>query len=74
MAKRKVKTEAENSDSFRNRVVERRRILGAELSPNGRNWRQHPTGQIDEPKFCDVILRRAEAEGLTCEKEETACV
>src|SRR4051812_260727 len=30
---------------FRNRIVELRRVRGAELKRNPKNWRQHPEGQ-----------------------------
>jgi hypothetical protein len=33
--------------TLRNRVVERKRMLGSELTPNDRNWRTHPKPQAD---------------------------
>src|ERR1019366_1792790 len=43
---RKRKTEKPTPPaSLRNRVVERRRMLGSELTPNPKNWREHPPEQ-----------------------------
>jgi hypothetical protein len=36
-----------SSGVLRNRVIERRRILGSELTPNPRNWRLHDQAQTD---------------------------
>lgn len=40
--------------SLRNRVIERRRMLAAEVAPNPLNWRQHPEKQR---KALEAVLR-----------------
>ena len=44
--KKKTKQD-EGQSQFRNRVTERRRVLGADLLANGRNWRGHPKAQTE---------------------------
>ena len=37
----------EQGGGIRNRIVKRERILGSDLVQNERNWRKHPSSQVD---------------------------
>lgn len=61
----------ESRNSFRDRIVELRRIPARELIPNPRNWRRHPKrqqaalrGLLEEVGYADALLARQTPAGL----------
>jgi len=57
--------------SFRDRIVELRRVPARELIPNPKNWRRHPARQVaalravlEEIGYADVLLARETPEGM----------
>lgn len=59
-----------SSKSFRDRIVELRRVPARELVPNPRNWRRHPPrqkaamgGMLDEVGYADALLVRVLPDG-----------
>jgi hypothetical protein len=56
--------------SFRDRIVELRRVLAADLRPHPRNWRTHPAAQraalagvLSEVGYADALLARQLEDG-----------
>ena len=54
-----------SSKTFRDRIVELRRVPARELIPNPRNWRRHPARQaaalrrlLQEVGYADALLAR----------------
>ncbi len=59
------------SKTFRDRIVELRRVAARELIPNPRNWRRHPKrqqaalrGLLEEVGYADALLARETPTGL----------
>ena len=57
--------------TFRDRIVELRRVPAGELIPNPRNWRRHPARQVaalrgvlEEVGYADALLARQTPSGL----------
>ncbi|HUO04314.1 MAG TPA: ParB N-terminal domain-containing protein, partial [Candidatus Binataceae bacterium] len=57
--------------SFRDRIIELRRVPARELIPNPKNWRRHPErqaaalrGVLEEVGYADALLARETPEGL----------
>jgi hypothetical protein len=57
--------------NIRDRIVEFRRVKANELAPNPKNWRSHPTNQVDALKcilsevgWASAVLVRETPEGL----------
>jgi len=60
-----------SSRTFRDRIVELRRVPARELIPNPRNWRRHPArqaaalrGLLEEVGYADALLARETPGGL----------
>ena len=73
-----------SSKTFRERIVELRRVPARELIANPRNWRRHPArqaaalrGLLQEIGYADALLARETAGGLVLIdghlRAETAC-